>query len=76
MLVLSRKQGEAIRIFVREELVLQPGDEIRIVVSRISANKNVRLGVEARPELVVLREEEEDRPAGKKSVRGKANRSK
>lgn len=76
MLVLSRKQGEAIRIFVREELVLQPGDEIRIVVSRISANKNVRLGVEARPELVVLREEEEDRPAGKKAVRGKANRSK
>lgn len=46
MLVLSRRPGEAILI----------GEDIRIVVTRCSAGK-VRFGIEAPPELAIVREE-------------------
>jgi carbon storage regulator len=46
MLVLSRKQSQKIKI----------GDSIAVTVVRVSGDK-VRLGIEAPPELVVLREE-------------------
>lgn len=46
MLVLSRKKSEKIRL----------GDEIEITIVRVSGNK-VRLGIQAPPELAVLREE-------------------
>lgn len=46
MLVLSRKDGETIRI----------GDNIVITVVRASGN-TVRLGIEAPPEILVLRGE-------------------
>lgn len=52
MLVLSRKVGERILI----------GDDIRITVVRLS-NGGVRLGVEAPPEKVVVREELKDQLA-------------
>ena len=50
MLVLTRKVGEAIRI----------GDEIRIVVHRLS-DKRVRLGIQAPKEVPVHREEVSNR---------------
>ena len=46
MLVLSRKQTERIRL----------GDSIVVTVVRVSGDK-VRLGIEAPPDVVVLREE-------------------
>ena len=46
MLVLSRKQSQKIKV----------GDSIVVTVVRVSGDK-VRLGIEAPPELVVLREE-------------------
>jgi carbon storage regulator len=46
MLVLSRKQTERIRV----------GDSIVVTVVRVSGDK-VRLGIEAPPDVVVLREE-------------------
>lgn len=46
MLVLSRKEAEKIRL----------GDNIVVTVVRVSGDK-VRLGIEAPPEVVVLREE-------------------
>jgi carbon storage regulator len=46
MLVLARKAGEAIRL----------GDEIRIVVARVSGSI-VRLGIEAPAGMVIVREE-------------------
>jgi len=46
MLVLSRKVGERIRI----------GDHIKVTVVRVAQN-TVRLGIEAPPDLMVVREE-------------------
>ena len=46
MLVLSRKQTERIRL----------GDSIVVTVVRVSGDK-VRLGIEAPPDVVVLRDE-------------------
>jgi carbon storage regulator len=46
MLVLSRKESERIRL----------GDSIVVTVVRVSGDK-VRLGIEAPPDLLVLREE-------------------
>ncbi len=46
MLVLSRKQAERIRL----------GDSIVLTVVRVSGDK-VRIGIEAPPDVVVLREE-------------------
>jgi carbon storage regulator len=51
MLVLSRKEGERIKL----------GDQIVITVVRVSG-ENVRLGISAPSDLVVLREEL-DKPA-------------
>lgn len=50
MLVLSRKVGERIRI----------GTEITVTILRITGN-SVRIGVEAAPEMPVVREELHDR---------------
>ncbi len=49
MLVLSRKQTERIRL----------GDSITVTVVRVSGDK-VRLGIEAPPDVLVLRDELED----------------
>jgi carbon storage regulator len=49
MLVLSRKQTERIRL----------GDAIVVTVVRVSGDK-VRLGIEAPPDVLVLRDELED----------------
>lgn len=46
MLVLSRKQSQRIRL----------GDSITVTVVRVSGDK-VRLGIEAPPEMLVLRDE-------------------
>jgi carbon storage regulator len=46
MLVLSRKQAERIKL----------GDSIVVTVVRVSGDK-VRLGIEAPPEILVLRDE-------------------
>jgi carbon storage regulator len=46
MLVLSRKKSEKIRL----------GDAIEITIVRVCGNK-VRLGIQAPPEIAVLREE-------------------
>lgn len=52
MLVLSRKEAERIRL----------GDSIVVTVVRVSGDK-VRLGIDAPPNVVVLREELERLPA-------------
>lgn len=52
MLVLSRKQAERIRL----------GDSIVVTIVRVSGDK-VRLGIEAPPEVVVLRDELDDESA-------------
>ncbi len=52
MLVLSRKEAERIRL----------GDSIVVTVVRVSGDK-VRLGIDAPPNIVVLREELEPLPA-------------
>jgi len=49
MLVLSRKQAERIRL----------GDSIVVTIVRVSGDK-VRLGIEAPPDVIVLRDELED----------------
>lgn len=46
MLVLSRKESEKIKL----------GDEIVLTIVRVSGDR-VRLGIEAPPELLILREE-------------------
>ena len=51
MLVLSRKVTERIRL----------GDNIVVTVVRVSGDR-VRLGIEAPPEVLVLRDELEPRP--------------
>jgi carbon storage regulator len=51
MLVLSRRQSERIKL----------GDSIVVTVIRVSGDK-VRLGIEAPPDVVVLREELDPRP--------------
>jgi carbon storage regulator len=55
MLVLSRKQSQRIRL----------GDSITVTVVRVSGDK-VRLGIEAPPDMLVLRDEldRRDRPHG------------
>jgi carbon storage regulator len=47
MLVLSRKVGERIQI----------GDQITVTVVRINGPNGVRLGIDAPPEMAVVREE-------------------
>jgi carbon storage regulator len=51
MLVLSRKESERIRV----------GDSIIVTIVRVSGDK-VRVGIEAPPDVLVLREELERRP--------------
>lgn len=51
MLVLSRKESQRIKL----------GDSIVLTVVRVSGDK-VRIGIEAPPDLVVLREELEPHP--------------
>lgn len=53
MLVLSRRESERIRL----------GDTIVITVVRVAGDK-VRLGIEAPPNVLVLRDELEPKPAG------------
>jgi carbon storage regulator len=53
MLVLSRKQNERIRV----------GDSVVVTVVRVSGDK-VRIGIEAPPEVRVLRDELEDDAIG------------
>jgi carbon storage regulator len=53
MLVLSRKEAERIRL----------GDSIVVTVVRVSGDK-VRLGIDAPPNVLVLREELEPLPSG------------
>jgi carbon storage regulator len=53
MLVLSRKESEKIRL----------GDSIVVTVVRVSGDK-VRLGIEAPPDVLVLREELEPHRSG------------
>lgn len=57
MLVLSRKETERIRL----------GDSIVVTVVRVSGDK-VRLGIDAPPNIVVLREELEPLPAADVSL--------
>ena len=52
MLVLSRKEGQRIRL----------GDSIVVTVVRVSGDK-VRVGIEAPADVVVLRDELEPHPA-------------
>jgi carbon storage regulator len=52
MLVLSRRERERIRL----------GDSIVVTVVRLAGDR-VRLGIEAPPEVLVLRDELEPRPA-------------
>ncbi|MCE9607665.1 MAG: carbon storage regulator [Planctomycetia bacterium] len=52
MLVLTRRVGESIRI----------GDDIVVTLVQIGPGK-VRLGIEAAPDVVILREELLDRPS-------------
>ena len=63
MLVLSRKEGERIRV----------GDSILLTVVRLTGDK-VRLGIEAPPEVSVLRDELEphnkSKPAAPLSLSG------
>lgn len=54
MLVLSRRERERIRL----------GDSIVVTVVRVAGDK-VRLGIEAPPEVLVLRDELDPRPAKK-----------
>lgn len=56
MLVLSRKEGERIRI----------GDSIVVTVVRAGGDK-VRIGIEAPGDVIVLRDELEPRPKNHKS---------
>lgn len=59
MLVLSRKQAERIRL----------GDSITVTVVRVAGDK-VRLGIEAPPDVLVLRDElDEERSASKEQRR-------
>ncbi len=51
MLVLSRKERERIRV----------GDSIVVTIVRVSGDR-VRIGIEAPPEVIVLRDELEPRP--------------
>jgi carbon storage regulator len=53
MLVLSRKVGERVLI----------GDRIAVTIVRVNGN-GVRLGIEAPPDMVVVREELTQRAAG------------
>jgi carbon storage regulator len=46
MLILSRRDGEAIQI----------GDSVRLLISSVSDGK-VRIGIEAPPDVLILREE-------------------
>jgi carbon storage regulator len=55
MLVLSRRERERIKL----------GDSIIVTVVRVAGDK-VRLGIEAPPEVLVLRDELEPRGAAKK----------
>ena len=57
MLVLSRKQTERIKL----------GDSIIVTVVRVSGDK-VRLGIEAPPDVVVLRDELTPKPRPKRAA--------
>ncbi len=52
MLVLSRKEGERIKL----------GNEIVLTIVRVSGDK-VRVGIKAPSDMIVLREELDDEPA-------------
>lgn len=55
MLVLSRKKDESI-------VIKRDGqDDIRITIVKIDNRNKVRLGIEANPDIIVLRSELEDR---------------
>jgi carbon storage regulator len=58
MLVLSRKERERIRL----------GDSIVVTIVRVSGDK-VRIGIEAPPDVLVLRDELESREATPKPAR-------
>jgi carbon storage regulator len=57
MLVLSRRERERIRL----------GDSIVITIVRVAGDK-VRIGIEAPPDVIVLRDELESRPKPPVSV--------
>ncbi len=57
MLVLSRKEAQRIRL----------GDSIVVTVVRVSGDK-VRLGIEAPPDVLVLRDELEPQPAAEAAL--------
>ncbi len=57
MLVLSRKESQRIKL----------GDSIVVTVVRVAGDR-VRLGIDAPPEMLVLREELEERPAANRPV--------
>lgn len=59
MLVLSRKQNERIRV----------GDSVVVTIVRVSGDK-VRIGIEAPPNVRVLREELEDHRIGDVTIDG------
>jgi carbon storage regulator len=59
MLVLSRREKERIRL----------GDSIIVTVVRVTGDK-VRLGIEAPPDVLVLRDELEPRTTAKVDARG------
>jgi carbon storage regulator len=61
MLVLSRKQNERIRV----------GDSVVVTVVRVSGDK-VRIGIEAPPNVRVLRDELEDGLIGEVTLEGSA----
>jgi len=57
MLVVSRKESQRIKL----------GDSIVVTVVRVAGDR-VRLGIDAPPEMLVLREELEERPAANRPV--------
>ena len=57
MLVLSRRERERIKL----------GDSIVVTVVRVAGDK-VRLGIEAPPEVLVLRDELDPRTPGKSAI--------
>lgn len=59
MLVLSRKQNERIRV----------GDSVVVTIVRVSGDK-VRIGIEAPPNVRVLRDELEDESLGEVTLEG------
>lgn len=61
MLVLSRREKERIKL----------GDSIVVTIVRVTGDR-VRIGIEAPPEVLVLRDELEPRVVGKPTVVGES----